>query len=239
MKRGIPAKKERNTVMDLESLRKEIDQVDTQITDLFVKRMKLCAEVAHYKKSKGLNIVNQGREREILARVSAQAGDELDGYTRILFATLFDLSRSYQSMLITEDSPVTREIDEALANTPKMLPKKAVVACQGVEGGYAQQACDRVFSFADIMYFRTWEGVFSAVQKGMCQYGILPIENSSNDAQVRFPHCPQCEAPCQPQPFGPPRGYAGRHHGDFLPRAGYRAVQRLPQDHAHGHHHRL
>ena len=171
MKRGIPAKKERNTVMDLESLRKEIDQVDTQITDLFVKRMKLCAEVAHYKKSKGLNIVNQGRER---------AGDELDGYTRILFATLFDLSRSYQSMLITEDSPVTREIDEALANTPKMLPKKAVVACQGVEGGYAQQACDRVFSFADIMYFRTWEGVFSAVQKGMCQYGILPIENSSN-----------------------------------------------------------
>lgn len=30
------------------------------------------------------------------------------------------------------------------------------------------------------MYFRSWEGVFSAVQKGLCQYGILPIENSSN-----------------------------------------------------------
>lgn len=166
--------------MDLQTLRGEIDAIDTQLTDLFVKRMGLCAQVARYKKDNGMAVVHQGREREILSRVSAQAGDELDSYARILFTTLFDLSRSYQSMLITEESPVTRKIDQALQNTPKMLPKKAVVACQGVEGGYAQQACDRVFSFADIMYFRSWEGVFSAVQKGLCQYGILPIENSSN-----------------------------------------------------------
>ncbi len=166
--------------MDLQTLRGEIDAIDTQMTDLFVKRMGLCAQVARYKKDNGMAVVHQGREREILSRVSVQAGDELDSYARILFTTLFDLSRSYQSMLITEESPVTRKIDQALQNTPKMLPKKAVVACQGVEGGYAQQACDRVFSFADIMYFRSWEGVFSAVQKGLCQYGILPIENSSN-----------------------------------------------------------
>lgn len=166
--------------MDLQKLRGEIDAIDTQMTDLFVRRMGLCAEVAQYKKENGMAVVHQGREREILSRISALAGDELDSYARILFSTLFDLSRSYQSMLITEVSPVERKIDEALRSTPQMLPKKAVVACQGVEGGYAQQACDRVFSFADIMYFRSWEGVFSAVQKGLCQYGILPIENSSN-----------------------------------------------------------
>lgn len=166
--------------MDLQKLRGEIDAIDTQMTDLFVRRMGLCAEVARYKKENGMAVVHQGREREILSRISALAGDELDSYARILFSTLFDLSRSYQSMLITEVSPVERKIDEALRSTPQMLPKKAVVACQGVEGGYAQQACDRVFSFADIMYFRSWEGVFSAVQKGLCQYGILPIENSSN-----------------------------------------------------------
>jgi chorismate mutase/prephenate dehydratase len=166
--------------MDLQKLRGEIDAIDTQMTDLFVRRMGLCAEVARYKKENGMAVVHQGREREILSRISALAGDELDSYARILFSTLFDLSRSYQSMLITEVSPVERKIDEALRSTPQMLPKKAVVACQGVEGGYAQQACDKVFSFADIMYFRSWEGVFSAVQKGLCQYGILPIENSSN-----------------------------------------------------------
>ncbi len=166
--------------MDLESLRREIDGVDTQLTDLFVRRMRLCGDVARYKKEHNMTVLNQGREREILSRISAQAGDELDGYARILFATLFDLSRSYQEMLTTEGSHVAEEVAASLKNTPQLFPKEAVVACQGVEGGYTQQACDKVFSFADIMYFRTWEGVFSAVQKGMCRYGILPIENSSH-----------------------------------------------------------
>ena len=166
--------------MELETLRKVIDEIDTQITDLFVRRMALCGQVARYKKANGMAVINQGREREILSRISAQAGDEMDSYARILFATLFDLSRSYQGMLMTEESPVAREIQKALDSTPNMLPRKAVVACQGVEGGYAQQACDKVFSFADIMYFRSWEGVFSAVQKGLCRYGVLPIENSAN-----------------------------------------------------------
>ena len=120
--------------MDLQKLRGEIDAIDTQMTDLFVRRMGLCAEVARYKKENGMAVVHQGREREILSRISALAGDELDSYARILFSTLFDLSRSYQSMLITEASPVERKIDEALRSTPQMLPKKAVVACQGVEG---------------------------------------------------------------------------------------------------------
>ena len=166
--------------MDLEALRKEIDSVDTQLTDLFVQRMNLCAQVARYKKEHNQAVLNQGREREILRRVSAQAGEELDSYARILFSTLFDLSRTYQEMLLTEESKVAKEIAASLENTPKLCPKEAVVACQGVEGGYTQQACDKVFSFADIMYFRGWAGVFSAVQKGMCQYGVLPIENSSH-----------------------------------------------------------
>ena len=165
---------------DLQTLRGEIDAVDTQLTDLFLRRMDLCAQVAQCKRESGLAVLHQGREREILSRVSAHAGEGLDTYARVLFSTLFDLSRSYQSMLLAQDSPVGRRIDAALANTPQMLPKRAVVACQGVEGGYAQQACDTLFSFADIMYFRSWEGVFSAVQKGLCQYGVLPIENSSN-----------------------------------------------------------
>ena len=92
--------------MELETLRKGIDEIDTQITDLFVRRMELCGQVAQYKKANGLAVTNQGREREILSRISAQAGDELDSYARILFATLFDLSRSYQGMLMTEESPV-------------------------------------------------------------------------------------------------------------------------------------
>ena len=168
------------TTMDLNALRTELDGIDDQLNALFLKRMNLCAQVAAYKKEQGLPILNTGREREILSRISAQAGDELDGYARILFSTLFDLSRTYQGQLMAPESAVAEEIRSALEHTPQLFPKKAVVACQGVEGAYAQQACDKAFAFADIMYFRTWEGVFSAVQKGLCQYGVLPIENSSH-----------------------------------------------------------
>ena len=58
--------------MDLEALRKEIDSIDTQLTDLFVQRMNLCAQVARYKKEHNQAVLNQGREREILRRVSAR-----------------------------------------------------------------------------------------------------------------------------------------------------------------------
>jgi len=166
--------------MDLTMLRREIDEIDSQLTELFVKRMRICGDVARYKKDNGLPVLHPGREREVLARVSELAGEELDSYARILFSTIMDLSRSYQGQLLTEGSRVNDAIEAALASSPKALPKKAVVACQGVEGGYAQQACDRAFSFANIVFFRSWEGVFSAVQEGLCEYGVLPIENSSN-----------------------------------------------------------
>ena len=54
-----------------------------------------------------------------------------------------------------------------------------MVACQGVEGAYSQIACEKMFKSPFIMYFKNFEGVFNAIEQGMCQYGILPIENST------------------------------------------------------------
>ena len=102
------------TTMDLNALRTELDGIDDQLNALFLKRMNLCAQVAAYKKEQGLPILNTGREREILSRISAQAGDELDGYARILFSTLFDLSRTYQGQLMAQESAVAEEIRSAL-----------------------------------------------------------------------------------------------------------------------------
>ena len=60
-----------------------------------------------------------------------------------------------------------------------MFPKTARVACQGVEGAYSTIACEKLFKSPDIMYLGNFEGVFKAVETGMCEYGILPIENST------------------------------------------------------------
>ena len=59
------------------------------------------------------------------------------------------------------------------------LQKNAAVACQGVEGAYSQTAAKAVFENPDIIYMRTFDGVFRAVDKGLCRYGILPVENSN------------------------------------------------------------
>ena len=66
-----------------------------------------------------------------------------------------------------------------MEETPKLFPEKATVACQGIRGSYSQIAVDKLFTVPSIMYFNTFDSVFSAVEKGLCRYGILPLENSS------------------------------------------------------------
>lgn len=165
--------------MKLEDIRKDIDKVDSQIAALFKERMGLALEVAKTKEENKMAVVNASREKQILHRISEEIGEPLDGYGRILFNTLFDLSRSYQNNYLSRVSDIGDRIAKALEETPKLFPKKAVVACQGVEGAYSQAACDKLFEVPSTMYFNSFEGVFNAVEKGLCQYGILPIENSS------------------------------------------------------------
>lgn len=165
--------------MDIQQARREIDAVDHELVKLFRRRMCLAAEIADDKRRRNLPVLDRLREREVLARVSEEAGPELEEYARVLYSTLFDLSRSYQISLNAGETPLVREILEAAENTPKLFPQKGVVACQGVEGAYSQIACDKLFKSPSIMYFRSFEGVFQAVEKGLCQYGLLPIENSS------------------------------------------------------------
>jgi chorismate mutase/prephenate dehydratase len=92
---------------------------------------------------------------------------------------LFELSRSYQSKRNGELSALYHSITQAIENTPKLFPQAPMVACQGVEGAYSQIACEKMFKNPFIMYFKNFEAVFTAIEQGLCQYGILPIENST------------------------------------------------------------
>lgn len=165
--------------MTLKNLRNEIDKIDTELVNLFTKRMNISKQVAEEKKASSAPILNIKREKEVLTNVSTQAGETLDGYTRILYNTIFDVSRSYQTRFIHTDSPLKNKIEKSMANTSSLFPKKAIVACQGIEGSYSQLATEKIFDFPSIMYFNNFDSVFNAVDKGLCQYGILPIENSS------------------------------------------------------------
>ena len=166
--------------MDLQDIRKNIDAIDDEMVQLFAKRMECSRQVALAKQQTGKPIRDHARERAILNRLTAAVGDECAPYVKALYSQIFDLSRSYQASLRERRSPLTDGIAAAIARTEgKRLPEHALVACQGTEGAYAQQACERLFPYPDILYFDRFDGVFNAVEKGMCRYGILPIENST------------------------------------------------------------
>ena len=165
--------------MDLSELRVEIDKIDEELVRLFTARMAISAQVADYKRANNLPIFHPGREREILQKVAAMAGPEMGNYTRVLYSMLFELSRSYQSKRNTALSTLYEDISASIENTPKLFPQAPIVACQGVEGAYSQIACEKIFKSPFIMYFKNFEAVFTAIEQGMCQYGILPIENST------------------------------------------------------------
>lgn len=160
--------------MELQNIRDEINRIDDELLPLFLKRMELSSQVAQVKKEKGLPLYVPAREREILSHISSKSGN-MDDYARIIYNTLFELSRSYQSRVLESNSPSPFQNLKS-----EEFPTKAIVACQGIEGAYSQLAADKAFRFADIMYLKSFEAVFQAVERGLCQFGILPIENSSH-----------------------------------------------------------
>ena len=165
--------------MELSEIRAKIDVVDDQLLDLFLQRMALSEEVADYKNRNGLPILNKTREREILAKVTERAGDK-ERYAYHLYSTLFELARSRQAELTGAPTKVGARIKAALEGGSEVFPQTGMVACQGVEGANSQVACDRLFPRGSILYVKSFEAVAAAVESGLCKFGVLPIENSSN-----------------------------------------------------------
>lgn len=163
--------------MELKDYRAQIDAVDDEIVRLFQQRMDIAKNIAAVKKENGLPILQTAREREKLADVTGKAREDMRSYLRVLYSLLFELSRTYQEK--GSRTTLYERIERAIETTPRLFPRSATVACQGVEGAYSQLACEKLFATPSIQYFRNFEGVFSAIEAGFCRYGILPIENST------------------------------------------------------------
>ena len=165
--------------MTLDDYRSKIDQADSALLRAFCDRMATAAEIAAYKKEHGLPIIDSGRERRKFKDIAEQAGPEMEDYATVLYALLFELSRAYQGRLLDTATELTQRISGAIEETPHLFPPKAQVACQGVEGAYSQAACDKLFRMPSISYFSSFDAVFSAIESGLCQYGVIPLENSA------------------------------------------------------------
>ena len=165
--------------MDLSESRKKIDDIDSKIVELFKERMSVAGDIARYKKENNLNTLDSSRERELLNRISDLAGPEFEGYARMVYSQIMEVSKSYQHGIIHPTSAFIDKINTALAETPEVFPDRADVACQGVEGAYSQIAAERIFKLPNITFCDKFDDVFRAVENGDAKFGILPIENST------------------------------------------------------------
>lgn len=165
--------------MDLSDYRAQIDQIDEELVRLISERMDVTAGVAAYKKEHGLPVLDAKREREKLLKIAGMTAEDYRQYTVSLFDLLMELSRSNQTRLLGAAGSLPGKIEKALEATEKLFPASATVACQGVEGAYSQLACSRLFKLPDVFYFSTFDAVFSAIEKGLCRYGVIPLENST------------------------------------------------------------
>lgn len=83
---------------DLETLRKEIDQLDQEIVKYYEKRMEAVLQVMEFKRQKRLPIFHGGREKQVLNRVvESLENKDFAQETRLLYSEIMRISRKRQS----------------------------------------------------------------------------------------------------------------------------------------------
>ena len=158
--------------MDLNELREEINIIDDEILKLFQKRMDISREVAAYKMKNGLEVFQSAREKEIIKKVREKAPEGLENGAEVLFNTIMDISKSRQYQ---EFFPVTGEMKYNSIDFDRI----GKIACPGTYGSYSQIACKQISPNAQIEFYNTFDEVFDAVITEKCDFGILPIQNST------------------------------------------------------------
>lgn len=144
---------------DLEKARREINDVDREMAELFQRRMAAAREVARYKKEHGIPVTDAAREKEVIRRNSAFVeNDELRAYYVNFLQYNMDLSKKYQSRLLDGMR----------------------VAFSGVEGAFANIAANLIFPDAKAIPHPSFQSAYEAAARGDCDCVLLPIENSFN-----------------------------------------------------------
>lgn len=160
--------------MDLNQLRESIDSIDSQILELFEKRMELCKNVAVYKKANNLPIFQSNRENQIIEKVREKTTNPgLKNGSAVLFTAIMDISKYLQQQeIMKEDSNISFTSIENLGDAEK-------IGCQGTSGANSETAASMIFGDKPITFYQTFEDVFRAVENGDVDYGIIPVQNST------------------------------------------------------------
>lgn len=163
---------------DLLTLRGELDQIDQQMVKLFEERMDVCRQVAEYKIQSATKVLDRKREQEKLETVKALAHNDFNKHgVQELFQQIMAMSRKLQYQLLEAHGAKGRFPFVMVDSIDK---EDVRVVYQGVEGAYSHQAMQEYFG-EDVSCFHveTWRDAMVAIEEGLADYAVLPIENST------------------------------------------------------------
>jgi len=101
----------------LDGLRKTIDEIDSRLIPLFVRRMETATQAAAVKKESGLPVLDAGRERAVTDRAVSSAGDYGDEAASLMRAIL-TISRQRQNKIIKGEDTGMKKI--SVINGPNL-----------------------------------------------------------------------------------------------------------------------
>lgn len=159
---------------ELKDIRQDINTVDTQIRELFLKRMNLALEVAQTKAQTNDKILKPEREAEIIATRSSGVPEALRLKYISLLQSIMRTSREYQYREILSLRPDKFPLHPM---ETAIVPK--TVFYQGAPGAYQELAAREMFPQCEPQCVPTWENVFQAVHTGKADIGIVPVENTT------------------------------------------------------------
>ena len=143
----------------LDKARQIINEVDAEMAQLFVKRMRAAEMVAEYKMERGLAIYDAQREEEVIRRNAEKIDDQtLREYYVNFLRNNMAVSRSYQSRIMSG----------------------LRIAYSGTEGAFAHIATEKLFPSAEKVAYGDFTSAYKAVENGECDVAVLPVENSYN-----------------------------------------------------------
>ncbi len=141
--------------MDLKEIRDSIDMIDYELVSLLSRRLEAALRVNRLKSS----VVEPGREREVIEHVRSHSHNLLQP----------DFTERLYTLIIGESRRVQQE-------SPK------IIGFQGEHGAYSELA-SRLFDPALAAIPCTgFQDVFSEVETGQFDFGIVPVENSLEGA---------------------------------------------------------
>jgi len=140
--------------MNLEDLRKKIDEIDTKIVELISERVRTAKEIGREKEKLGKQIEDKEREARVLENIR----------------------RISRSQNISEDDIET--IYRQILTACKRI-QGVRVAFQGEIGAYSEEAAFQFFgSSIQIKPCESLDNVFKAVEQDEVPFGVVPAENS-------------------------------------------------------------